>query len=151
MPTRARCSGDSAVTSRSSKCTLPLLGARSPVRQLKNVDLPAPLGPISPSTSPCLTAMEALSTALKAPKAFVRLRASSSMRLPGGCGFAFQRAPWPEHCEYAARQEARDHDDNGAVDHERQPGTLAAEQAVGDLLQRDQDHGSDQRSEQQST
>ena len=42
------------VTSRPSKCTVPEVGIRSPVRQLKNVDLPAPLGPIRPSTSPCV-------------------------------------------------------------------------------------------------
>src|SRR5262245_45579131 len=127
MPTRARCSGDSAVTLRPWKCTLPLLGARSPVRQLKNVDLPAPLGPINPSTSPCLMPIEASSTALKAPKALVMLRASSSMRPPGRCRLALHAPPRLEHRQDAARQEARNHHNDGAVDHEREPCALAAE------------------------
>src|SRR5262245_6192838 len=150
IPMRARASGASAVTSRPWKCTLPLVGARSPVRQLKNVDFPAPFGPISPSTSPGLTATEASSTALKAPNALVILRASSSMRLLGRGGFGFWRRPRRhEHRQNAARQEARNHDDDGAVNDEGEAGALAAEQAVGNLLQRHQDHGADQRSKQQ--
>src|SRR4029453_1891716 len=150
IPTRARASGANAVTSRPWKCTLPLVGARSPVRQLKNVDLPAPLGPIRPSTSPTLTAIEASSTALKAPNALVMLRASSSMRLLGCCGFRFwRRTTHHEHRQNAARQEARNHHDNGAVNDEGEAGALPAEQTVGDLLQRYQDHGTDQRSKQQ--
>ena len=66
-----------------SKYTVPEVGGRSPVRQLKKVDLPAPLGPIRPSISPSSTATDASSTALKAPNALVTLRASSSMAARG--------------------------------------------------------------------
>src|SRR5262249_14077153 len=138
MPRRARSSGASLVTSRPSKCTAPEVGRRSPVRRLKNVDLPAPLGPMSPSTSPSWTATDASSTALKAPKAMVTLRASSSMAGLGRERFA--RPPpavWGQG-EQPVRQEAGDDDDNRAVDHEGKARALAAEQAVGDFLQRHQ-------------
>src|SRR5688572_30817359 len=78
MPSDARCSGAMRVTSCPSKRIVPAVGARSPVRQLKKVDLPAPFGPMRPNTSPALTVIETSSTALKAPKAMVTLRASSS-------------------------------------------------------------------------
>src|SRR5262245_4384488 len=94
--------------------------------------------------------IEALSTALKAPKALVMLRASSSIGLPRRCRLARRAPRRSEHREDAAREEARNHDDDGAVDDEGKPGALAAEQTVGDFLQRNQDHGTDQRSEQQT-
>src|SRR5262249_17994191 len=139
IPRRARSSGVSRVTSRPAKRTRPEVGRRSPVRQLKNVDLPAPLGPMSPSTSPSLTATEALSTALKAPKAIVSWLASSSM---AGLGFARlargTHAPG-EESQQSARQEASDDDNYRAIDHESKPRAFAAEQAVGNLLERHQD------------
>src|SRR5215831_8326096 len=139
MPRRARCSGVSRVTFRPSKCTVPEVGWRSPVRQLKNVDLPAPLGPMSPSTSPSLTATEASSTALNAPKAIVSWLASSSMAGLGLGRLALGTPAAGEEGQQSARQEASDDDDNCAIDHEGQPRAFAAEQAVGDLLQRHQD------------
>src|SRR5947209_15406195 len=62
-----------------SKNTLPEVESKSPVRQLKKVDLPAPFGPIKPRISPCSRVTDAASTALKLPKAFVTSRASRSM------------------------------------------------------------------------
>src|SRR6516165_1125878 len=118
MPRRARCSGLSRVTSRPSKCTVPEVGCRSPVRQLKNVDLPAPLGPMSPRTSPALTATDASSTALKAPNAIVTWRASSSMAGLGVEGPPRRPCRAREQGEQSARQEAGDDDDHRTVDHE---------------------------------
>jgi hypothetical protein len=84
-PSCARASGVKSVMSCPSNKTLPMSTDRSPVRQLKNVDLPAPFGPISPRMSPCSSVTEAASTALKLPKAFVRLRASRSMGCSRDC------------------------------------------------------------------
>src|SRR5882762_10330347 len=78
-PSAARASGGRCVTSAPANVTVPEVTGRSPVRQLKKVDLPAPLGPIRPRMSPSSTDTDALSTALKAPKALVTLRASISM------------------------------------------------------------------------
>src|SRR5476651_2846232 len=106
-PSRARFSGAALVTSTPAKCTVPDVGCVSPVRQLKNVDLPAPLGPIRLSMSPSSTETEASSTALKAPNALVMLRASISMaalRLGG----LYRRRLALEQRQQAARQEARD-------------------------------------------
>jgi len=47
-----------------------------PVSTLKNVDFPAPLGPINPVIDPGLIITETPSTARKDPKSFVRLRVS---------------------------------------------------------------------------
>ena len=78
-PSRARASGGRRVTSVPLKVTVPEVTGRSPVRQLKKVDLPAPLGPIRPRMSPSSTDTEASSTALKAPNALVTFLASISM------------------------------------------------------------------------
>src|SRR5258708_22665541 len=62
--------------------TRPLVGTRSPTRQLKKVDLPAPFGPISPTISPSPTARSAFDSAMKLPKARDTACASSSMDRP---------------------------------------------------------------------
>src|SRR5579859_4862189 len=59
------------VMSLPSKMTVPRLGAKKPVTQLKSVVLPAPLGPISAKTSPTLTSNDTLSTATRPPKRLV--------------------------------------------------------------------------------
>src|ERR1700710_610009 len=100
-----------------SSKTLPEVDNRSPVRQLNNVDLPAPFGPIRPRISPCSSVTEAASTALKLPKAFVRARASRSM---GGSlrGWRHRRLAPPhpqpvDQCQNAARLKPCDqHDDS---------------------------------------
>src|ERR1700722_6210062 len=128
-----------------SNSTSPEVASRSPVRQLKNVDLPAPFGPIRPRMSPCSSVTEAASTARKLPKAFVTLRASRSMGCSRRCcrrgGTAAPRPPPLDQCQDAPWLKARDQDDDGAIDHEGEPSALAAEQIVGDLLQRHQDRG----------
>ena len=52
--------------------TLPLVGGRKPVIMRMVVDLPAPLGPRKPSTSPRSTANDTPSTARLAPNTLVK-------------------------------------------------------------------------------
>src|SRR3954451_24977865 len=145
-PSPARSSGVKSVMSRPSNRTRPEVVLRSPVRQLKKVDLPAPFGPIRPRMSPCSKVTEASSTALKLPNAFVISRASRSM----ASSRVLRRLAAPsEQAEQTAGLEARDHHDDRAIEHEGEPGALAAEPAVRDLLQRHQDRGTDQGPEQQ--
>src|SRR5215207_8005935 len=109
-----------------SNSTLPEVASRSPVRQLKKVDLPAPFGPIRPRMSPCSSVTLAASTALKLPKAFVMSRASRSIGCP--CRRNFRRpalGPQPvDQRQNAAGLEARDDDDDGAIGHEGEPCSL---------------------------
>src|SRR6516165_4991702 len=79
MPARACASADERVTSTPSNSTRPVVGTVSPARQLKKVDLPAPLGPISPMISPSATARSAPRTARKLPNALETFCALSSM------------------------------------------------------------------------
>src|SRR4051794_30933231 len=137
-PSRARSSGGFFETSWPAKETMPEVSGRSPVRQLKKVDLPAPLGPIRPRMSPSSTDTEASSTALKAPNALVTFLASISTAHLA----AFEQREEP------ARQEAGDDHDDRTIDHEGDAGTLATQQAVAELLERHQDQGADQRPEQ---
>src|SRR5260221_6620321 len=95
-PRAARASGGRRVTSAPLKVTVPDVTGRSPVRQLKKVDLPAPLGPIRPRISPSSTDTDASSTALKAPNALVTFLASISMIARGICldwGLGLPRRP----------------------------------------------------------
>src|SRR5258707_6623332 len=154
-PRRARISGEKWVMSWPSNITLPDVDKRSPVRQLKKVDLPAPFGPIRPRISPCSKVTEAASTALKLPKALVMSRASRSMacsRCDRGdlLRLAAAFAEPVDQGQDAAGLEARDQQDDRAIDHEGEAGALAAEQAVGDFLQRHQDRSPYQRAEQQA-
>jgi hypothetical protein len=55
-----------------SKTIRPLVGRITPVSELKNVDLPAPFGPMIPRISPRGTAMLTLLTAAKPPNRTVR-------------------------------------------------------------------------------
>src|SRR5882724_12355755 len=154
-PSRARSSGGSCVMSLPSNSTWPEVAGRSPVRQLKKVDLPAPFGPIRPRISPCSSVTEAASTALKLPKALVMSRASRSMacfRCDRGdlLRLAAAFAEPVDQGQDAAGLEARNQQDDRAIDHEGEAGALAAEQAVGDFLQRHQDRSPYQRAEQQA-
>src|SRR5437868_9110728 len=96
-----------------------------PGKAFDSVDLPAPFGPIRPRMSPCASVMEAASTALKLPKAFVTWRASRSM----GCssGDCWLRGlvtlcpqPLDKH-QNTSGLKARDQDDDRAVHDEGQP------------------------------
>src|SRR5262249_50102658 len=103
MPARACASADERVTSTPSNSTRPVVGTVSPARQLKKVDLPAPLGPISPMISPSATARSAPRTARKLPNALETLCALSSMLTPRKKGRhalpPYVHAAWLEPCE----------------------------------------------------
>src|SRR5262245_40141400 len=111
MPSRACASGEARVTSRPSNLTDPALGTRSPARQLKNVDLPAPFGPIKPMMSPSATSRSASETARKLPNNCVTDRASSSM---ADLQLSYARLPSIPQLEQAARLEARQQEDDAA-------------------------------------
>src|SRR5665213_31492 len=91
------------------KRIVPAVGRASPDRQLKKVLLPAPFGPIRPSSSPASSIRSAPSTARNAPNALTMpLASSSTARPPAGQPPAFRQP---------ARTEAGDqHDDNAVGD-----------------------------------
>src|SRR4051812_24010681 len=148
MPSRACVSGLARVTSCPAKRTVPLVGGRSPARQLKKVDLPAPFGPMRPTMSPSSIARSALESATKAPKLRLTPRASSSTGLRPQEGEA-RREAVPDLGD-PARLEARDEDDDAAVEDVGQPGAAAAEIGVRRGLQRDEDGGADQGAEERA-
>src|SRR5262249_8925754 len=139
--------------SRPSNSTWPEVAARSPVRQLKKVDLPAPFGPIRPRISPCSSVTEAPSTARKLPKALVISRASRSMAGSRGrrsrrfarLGAALEDAV--SERQQPAGLEAGDQHDDRTVNHEGEPRALPAELAIGDFFQRHEDRRAHQRTE----
>src|ERR1700732_4804359 len=151
----ARASGARLVMSRPSNKTRPDVDNRSPVRQLKKVDLPAPFGPIRPRMSPCSRVTEAASTALKLPKALVTSRASRSMgRSPRRFDVRLLAVLLRPHAidqgQDAAGLKPRNQHDDRAVEDKGQAGTFAAQQIVGDFLQRHQDRSAHQRPEPQA-
>src|SRR5690348_11154928 len=144
MPARAWRSGEARVRSAPSNETVPLVGTASPARQLKKVDLPAPLGPIKPMISPSATVRLAWRTAKKLPNALDTPLASSSMaRPPAG------RELVPELVEPAGFEARQQHDD-AAIEDIGEAGAAAAEPGVGRRLQRHQDQRADQRPEQRA-
>src|ERR1700688_925971 len=143
MPARACASGAARVTSVPLKTIRPVVGKASPARQLKNVDLPAPFGPIRPMISPSSTARSAPDTARKLPNALETFVALSSIGAPP----ALRHDAMPE-LEHAAGLKARDQHDDAAIENVRQSGAAAAEPGIARGLQRDQDQGADQRPEQ---
>src|SRR5687767_3418207 len=72
MPRCETWSGRNPVMSVPSKRMRPPLGWSTPVRQLKNVDLPAPFGPMTARISPDGTATETSLSAVSPPKRTVR-------------------------------------------------------------------------------
>src|SRR5689334_206190 len=109
----------------------PVVGAVSPARQLKKVDLPAPFGPISPMISPSSIDKSAPATARRLPNVLETFSALSSIAAPP----EFWRDALP-HVVQAARLEARDQHDDAAVENISEPGASAAEPGVGRGLQR---------------
>src|SRR5215468_6667000 len=108
MPARACASGEARVRSLPSKTMQPPLGMVSPARQLKNVDLPAPLGPMSPMISPSLTVRSAPATARNSPKLFETLVAAKRCEASGMEALPETVACALPEVEQAARLEARD-------------------------------------------
>src|SRR6185437_3537562 len=145
MPARACASGVARVTSMPSNRMRPEVGRVSPARQLKNVDFPAPFGPISPTISPSSTARSAPATAQKLPNALATLCASSSMRTPP----QMRRRATPQVIE-AAGLEARDQHNDAAIQNEGQSRAAAAEPGIGCGLQRNQNERADERPKQRA-
>src|SRR5262249_59268043 len=145
MPARACASAEECVTSIPSNRTRPVVGAVSPARQLKKVDLPAPLGPIKPMISPSATVRSASRTARKLPNALEMLCALSTMPAP----HQTRRHALPP-LVHAAGLEAREQHDDPAVKDVGETGAAAAEPGIGGGLQRDQDQRADQRAEQRA-
>src|SRR5260221_9917976 len=148
MPSRACVSGEALVTSVPAKTTRPVLGTRSPTRQLKKVDLPAPFGPISPMISPSPTARSAFDSAMKLPKARDTACASSSMDRPFLADHPDADAA--PQLEQPAGFEAREDKDDAAIEDIGEAGAAAAEEAVGRGLQRHHDGGAETRREQRA-
>src|SRR5437660_849824 len=143
MPARACASADERVTSTPSNSTRPVVGTVSPARQLKKVDLPAPLGPISPMISPSATARSAPRTAKKLPNDLETFCALSSMLTPRQQG----RHAMPPFV-HAARLEPREQHDDAAIEDVSEARAAAAEPGIGRGLQRHQDQRTDERAEQ---
>ena len=68
MPTPTRWCGGIAVMSRPSNRIRPAVGGKKPLIRLKNVVLPAPLGPMTARSSPGSTSIDTWSTATRLPK-----------------------------------------------------------------------------------
>src|SRR5215831_862528 len=143
IPARACVSAEERVRSTPSNSTWPVVGTVSPARQLKKVDLPAPLGPISPMISPSATARSAPRTARKLPNALETFCALSSMLTPRQQG----RHAMPPFV-HAAGLEPREQYDDAAIEDVSEARTAAAEPGVGRRLQRHQNERTDQRAEQ---
>src|ERR1700682_1512233 len=79
-PCRETRFGGSPVMSCPSNTMRPLVGRSTPVRQLKKVDLPAPLGPMTARISPCFTATDTLLSAARPPN---RIERPSVLRMTG--------------------------------------------------------------------
>src|SRR3974390_56880 len=144
MPSRPCASGDARVTSLPANRTEPEVGTISPERQLKNVDLPAPFGPMRPTISPSFTSRSASATARKLPNTRVIARASSSM--PGS--ELLQRTvvaqAMPQFQQTAGFDPGQKQND-AAIENVSDPRAAAAEGAVRCRLQRNEDDGADQR------
>ena len=67
MPRHTRRAGSRLVTSSPSNMMRPELGVRNPLIRLKNVVLPAPLGPITARSSPGSTDIDTSLTATRLP------------------------------------------------------------------------------------
>src|SRR4051794_2459334 len=117
----------------------PVVGSASPARQLKKVDLPAPFGPIRPMISPSSMDRSAPATARRLPNVFDTFSALSSTAPP-----EFRRDAVP-HLMQPAGLEARDDNDDAAVEDIREARAAAAEPGVGGGLQRNENQRADQR------
>src|ERR1039458_10576053 len=150
MPSLACASGVARVTSTSLNRMLPPVGVRSPATQLKNVDLPAPFGPISPTISPSVTSRLAPESASSAPKlreTFCALRSMRFCRCNVGAMSTARHHAMPQ-IEQPARLVPRQQNNNTAVDNVSEARSSPAIERIGHSLQWHQDHCADQWPEQ---
>src|SRR5262245_15130258 len=128
MPSRQMSCGARPVTSRPSSTTVPVSGLRWPVTRLKNVVLPAPLGPMMAAIRPRSTFTLTPPTAMKPSKLLRTSRTSST-----AC------APQPaRECLRRAGQTAGEHEEQHDEDHAQheRPGLRIG----GDLLIEEDQH-----------
>src|SRR5262245_30887168 len=120
MPRWAIRCGGVPVMSRPSKRMRPEVGPCWPVSRLKNVVLPAPLGPMTEWSDPSSTSSVTSLTAVSAPKAFVRRSVLTRGIDLYRCGSPARCAPRPEprpRLHHAAPEEEH-HDDEGHAQQE---------------------------------
>src|SRR5690606_26022429 len=110
--------------SRPSNMTRPAVGRCRPETRLNSVVLPAPLGPISPTISPCCTSALTSETATRPRKALVSDSSLRSGRV-GAPPFRGARGPHPapgsvpvDDAYEPARQHPHDDQQHQAVDEE---------------------------------
>src|SRR5215469_6700348 len=136
MPSDRAWSTDLKVTSRPSRVIRPELGGWKPQRILSKVDLPAPLSPMSPSTSPRASRMFTSVKAVTAPKflAMCSQRRTSPPRVassawPDGVGAVMSAlSPFPQPreldvCHHGDQDRCAEDDEQriGAHADEREP------------------------------
>src|SRR4051812_17240552 len=113
------------------------------------VVLPAPLGPISAVMRPGSAASETLSTARKPPKRLLTPSTRTSSSAMGGLRrYAVDEAPArrAEKTHHAIGGERHHQDQDTAVDDEVEAGRVAGDE-LGDLAQRLDHEGAEQRAE----
>src|SRR5919108_1382996 len=112
MPSRQTSCGATPVMSRPSRITAPASGSRCPVIRLKNVVLPAPLGPMMAAIWPGATVRLTPPTATKPSNDLRRSRTSSTTRAPPAARHQLDGAG------EATREDEQQHDQDGP-EHER--------------------------------
>src|SRR5215467_11324862 len=122
---------------------LPPVGVASPARQLKNVDLPAPFGPIKPTISPSTTDKLASRTAKKLPNALETASASSSMLAPPA-----SRPHMLPQVEQSSRLVSGNEHDDATIENECETGAATSKPGVGGRLQGNQNKRADQWSKE---
>src|SRR6185503_5785897 len=121
MPRCAMRWGGVPAMSRPSKRIRPEVGACWPVSRLKNVVLPAPLGPMTECSDPSSTSRVTSLTAVRAPKDLVRRSVLTRGIEPHPAGRPARRPPRPEtrpRLDHPAPKEQH-HDHEGDAEQER--------------------------------
>src|SRR3954465_14743608 len=92
--------------------TWPRSGGKCPVKTLKHVDLPAPVGPMMPDSWPCSNDNEMSSSTTRSPKRLLRCFASNraifSLRSDGWGAWLGLGAPAPRKLGTVVLERARD-------------------------------------------
>src|SRR3984893_17752332 len=138
MPRRVRRWAPSPARSRPSNRTRPVSLTSVPHRQLTSVLLPEPLGPIKPTRSPAVTARSMPSSATKPPN---RLESPSTSMSCAAMPLSIRNEAPPQPDQAIGRGDHEAHQqqaDNQQIDG-------GGNRHRGDLLQRAEEDGADQR------
>src|SRR4051812_45631493 len=135
MPRRESRSGGARVTSSPRNVMRPEVARSSPERRFRNVDLPAPFGPMIAWMEPASICTETLSTAARAPK---RRGSPSVARTASGTRSPQKRRKSPG---------PREHGGDGQRSDERVP---VHRPALGEVLDDDQEDGAERGAVQRS-